>query len=128
MKKIALEIDGKLVTGSAAINESEIWVHLNGETYTVEAVDTKLSNQRRRKQANVKIKSGDLVAPMPGKIIKLSASIGESVKEGQTLLVMEAMKMEYTIKATMNGKLIAILVNPGDQVALGQNLIHIEPT
>lgn len=69
---------------------------------------------------------GGLAAPMPGKIIALSVQVGDSVKAGQTLLVMEAMKMEHTITASADGKVEEIFYNVGDQVSEGAELIKLE--
>lgn len=69
---------------------------------------------------------GGLTAPMPGKIIALSVTAGDTVKEGQALLVMEAMKMEHTITAPVAGKVEEIFYHVGDQVTEGAELIKIE--
>ncbi len=65
------------------------------------------------------VKAGELTAPMPGKIITLSANPGQTVKQGDPLLVLEAMKMEHTIAAPTDGKLIAFHFNVGEQVQEG---------
>ena len=70
--------------------------------------------------------SGGLVAPMPGKIIALAVNVGDKVSAGQTLLVMEAMKMEHTITASTEGTVEEIFYNIGDQVSEGAELIKIE--
>jgi len=51
--------------------------------------------------------TGELTAPMPGKVIALAAKPGQSMKQGEPLLVLEAMKMEHTISAPADGKLVA---------------------
>ncbi|MDY3331740.1 MAG: acetyl/propionyl/methylcrotonyl-CoA carboxylase subunit alpha [Pelistega sp.] len=66
-----------------------------------------------------------LVAPMPGKIISLAVNAGDSVKAGQALLVMEAMKMEHTITAPADGKVEEIFYAVGDQVTEGAELIKL---
>ena len=63
---------------------------------------------------------------MPGRIISVSVSVGQSVTAGQTVLVMESMKMENTISATRDGTVTAVLVGEGDSVQHGQTLIEIE--
>ena len=65
-------------------------------------------------------------APMPGLIVKVLVSIGESVEKGQNLLNFEAMKMENQIKAPGSGIIKNILVKPGDKIEKGQVLIEIE--
>ncbi|WP_354623479.1 sodium-extruding oxaloacetate decarboxylase subunit alpha [Psychromonas sp. MME2] len=67
----------------------------------------------------------DLPAPLAGNIFKLLVKQGEQVNEGDTLLVMEAMKMETEIRATKSGIVQAILVKEGDSVAVGEALFTI---
>ncbi len=59
---------------------------------------------------------GRLLAPMPGKVLDIRAEPGQSVSAGETLLIMEAMKMELTIKAPADGKVVEIAVSPDDVV------------
>ncbi|ASJ11119.1 pyruvate carboxylase [Thermococcus sp. P6] len=68
---------------------------------------------------------GVVTAPMPGKILRILVKEGESVKTGQGLLVLEAMKMENEIPAPRDGKIKRILVKEGDTVNPGQPLIEI---
>jgi biotin carboxyl carrier protein len=65
---------------------------------------------------------------MPGKVTKLFVSDGQEVKKGDSLLVMEAMKMEYTLKADANGSVEKITAKTGDQVTLGQLLVQLKLT
>lgn len=64
-------------------------------------------------------------APMPGTILKLNVSVGSAVKEGQVLLVLEAMKMENEIVSPVNGKITAIKVAKGSQVSAGDVMVVI---
>ncbi len=63
-----------------------------------------------------KVPTGGCVAPMPGKIIEVRVSVGDTVAAGQTLLVMEAMKMEHAVTAGTAGVVEAVHVAAGDQV------------
>jgi acetyl/propionyl-CoA carboxylase alpha subunit len=65
-------------------------------------------------------------APMPGQVLRVLVSAGQSVKLGDSLITLEAMKMEQTIKATIHGVVGAVLVKPGDIVAPGQMLVEIQ--
>jgi acetyl/propionyl-CoA carboxylase alpha subunit len=69
---------------------------------------------------------GDLTAPMPGRIVKLLVVPGTAVDADATLLVMEAMKMEYAIKAPEAGTLERYLCAEGDMVAKGKKLIEVK--
>ncbi|WP_291012399.1 acetyl/propionyl/methylcrotonyl-CoA carboxylase subunit alpha [Hydrogenophaga sp.] len=68
---------------------------------------------------------GRLTAPMPGKVVSFSVKAGDTVKKGQPLAVMEAMKMEHTIAAPADGTVAELLYAPGDQVAEGAELLKI---
>ncbi len=68
-----------------------------------------------------------MISPMPGKITKILLSEGSDVQIGQAVLVMEAMKMEYTLKAEVAGTVEGIHCAVGEQVALGKALVKIKP-
>ena len=68
---------------------------------------------------------GRLTAPMPGKVIAFLAAVGDAVKLGQPLAVMEAMKMEHTITAPRDGRIEELLYAVGDQVSEGGELLRM---
>ncbi|MFP4459701.1 MAG: biotin/lipoyl-containing protein [Candidatus Zixiibacteriota bacterium] len=67
-----------------------------------------------------------ILAPLPGLIMKITVNVGDQIKAGQNVAVMEAMKMENHVPSTANGKVKKILVNEGDSVAEGAPLIELE--
>lgn len=69
---------------------------------------------------------GTLIAPMPGKIVKVLVREGETVAEGQTLLIMEAMKMQNELKASGEGMVAKIHVTEGATVETGANLVTVK--
>ena len=68
---------------------------------------------------------GDVVAPMPGKILDIKVKVGDTVKSGDILLILEAMKMENEIYAPGDGKITAIHADKGENVSSGAPLIAI---
>jgi biotin carboxyl carrier protein len=62
---------------------------------------------------------------MPGQVLRVAVSAGQKVSPGDALVVLEAMKMEQTVRATMRGVVGAVLVKPGEIVAPGQMLVEI---
>ncbi len=70
--------------------------------------------------------NGGLLAPIPGQILALMVKPGDTVKSGQPVLKMEAMKMENVISAHTDGTVASINVKPGDTVAQGQELLVID--
>jgi len=71
--------------------------------------------------------AGGLNAPMPGKVVRVMVSPGDQVARGQTLMVLEAMKMEHAISASGDGQVAAVFFAEGDQVAEGAELLQLEP-
>jgi len=71
--------------------------------------------------------SGGLVAPMPGKVLDVRVSVGDTVRAGETLVVLEAMKMEHPMTAPEDGVVSEVRVAVGDQVANGALLLVVEP-
>ncbi|WP_321394639.1 acetyl/propionyl/methylcrotonyl-CoA carboxylase subunit alpha [Emcibacter sp.] len=69
--------------------------------------------------------SGVIVTPMPGKVSRLMVAEGDEVEAGQPLLVLEAMKMEHTLKAPVTGTVEKLSAGEGDQVSDGQVLVRI---
>jgi acetyl/propionyl-CoA carboxylase alpha subunit len=63
--------------------------------------------------------TGACTAPMPGKVVKVLAAEGDTITAGQPLLVLEAMKMEHTVRSAAPGTLARLAVSPGDQVEQG---------
>jgi propionyl-CoA carboxylase alpha chain len=72
------------------------------------------------------VEKGSLVAPMPGNVIRVGATQGETVKAGQPLIWLEAMKMEHTITAPADGVLAELNVAPGQQIEVGAVLARVE--
>ncbi|MDB4842940.1 biotin/lipoyl-binding protein [Gammaproteobacteria bacterium] len=72
------------------------------------------------------VPEGGLVAPMPGKVIEVKVKKGDKVKAGDTLIIIEAMKMEHSIKATENGKVAKLMVSLNQQVDNGATLLVLD--
>ena len=71
--------------------------------------------------------SGELKAPMPGRIVKVLVSEGEQVELGAPVVIVEAMKMENELQAPVGGTVRRVLVGEGDTVDAGQVLVELEP-
>lgn len=67
-----------------------------------------------------------VLSPMPGAIVSISVEAGQTVLDGQEILVIEAMKMQNLIKSQVEGKIKKIHVKPGESVAVDQLLIEYE--
>ena len=69
--------------------------------------------------------AGAVKSPLPGVILSVKCNVGDTVKRGQTLIILEAMKMENNINADRDGKIIEIKVHKGDSVLEGADLVVI---
>ena len=102
-------------------------------TSTKKTVERPRTEETKKVQSNAPAKkkvdvSGKKIvsAPLPGKIISVGVKKGGSVKKGDLLLVLEAMKMENEIFASTDGTIVDILVSPGDYVSTGDKMIVME--
>jgi 3-methylcrotonyl-CoA carboxylase alpha subunit len=75
--------------------------------------------------AGAALAAGRLTAPMPGRVVQVLVAAGETVRQGQPLIMVEAMKMEHTVAAPRNGVVAAVHVTPGDSVEEGVELIAL---
>ena len=64
-------------------------------------------------------------AAMPGHVVSIAVKVGEEVKEGQEVAIIEAMKMEYSIKAPCPGTILSITVAKGDTIGMGETMMTI---
>ena len=70
--------------------------------------------------------AGGLIAPMPGKVVDLKVKTGSKVKKGDTLVILEAMKMEHQVKAPEDGKITKVLIKKDDQLENGALLMVLD--
>jgi acetyl/propionyl-CoA carboxylase alpha subunit len=96
-------------------------VHVDGPTGYI-----RLREIPRFPESSIDEEAGSLHAPMPGKVIKVLVALGETVSEGQALLVLEAMKMEHSLRAPHAGIVRDIRAGEGEQVAADQVLVVVE--
>lgn len=113
-----LDLGGELLTAYCAALDNERFVALNGDHVTLTVAE---DGPTRRSRPG----AGDLTAQMPGQVMALQVREGDSVEAGQTLLIIEAMKMEIRVAAPQAGTVLRLLVAPGDRVERGQRLLEI---
>jgi len=112
--------DGRLVHKGKIAHVAKVsdtwWIHYDGHTFQLEIVEPGSSGQND--EAN-------LTAPMPGKVLEVFVKQGDEVTEGQTLMILEAMKMEHKIVANHDGTVTSLNFSAGDQVEQGNELLEI---
>ncbi len=140
MKKYKFTIRGnKYDVHLKSIEDNIAELDVNGTTYEVEIhgeVKTSKTPTLVRKPVEKKPGEGQITkaastgkhkvtAPLPGTILKVNVNVGDVVTEGQSLMVMEAMKMENQVQTTKAGEVTSIKVNVGDSVLQDDVLIEI---
>ena len=145
MKEYKYKINGNPYTVSVGdIDGNEVIVEVNGTSYTVElekAAAPKIKPVVRpaapaapapaaapvKPVARPASAGGNgIKSPLPGVILDVKVKEGDAVKRGQTLLILEAMKMENDIKADHDGTVKSILVSKGESILEGTDLIVVE--
>jgi 3-methylcrotonyl-CoA carboxylase alpha subunit len=117
--RLAVVIDGVRRAVRVADGGAGLAVFVGGEGWVFDEVDP-LAPPAAAESA-----AGRLTAPMPGRIVQLFVAAGERVRQGQAMLVVEAMKMEHTIAAPRDGTVAAVHYRPGDLVEEGAELIAL---
>lgn len=145
-RKYRVRLDGREITVSCVrVNEGSLSLIVNCESYdvhcerTAEALQIALlgaiyectvsdpRSLRTRKKAGV-ADSGEqkLIASMPGKVVRIITAVGDQIKAGQGILVIEAMKMQNEVRSPKDGQLKKLLVHQGANVVAGKVLAIIE--
>lgn len=99
-------------------------VNVNGNVYeiTLEVIDkSEIKEQPAKAEASTPVQAGDktISAPMPGTILKVNVANGQTVKKGDVLMILEAMKMENEIMAPADATVASVNVNQGASVEAG---------
>jgi len=108
---------------SASKNSFDVSIH--GQSYAITIVDPKRLRSGRnsdRHQHGV----AEILAPMPGKVVRVQTEAGATVEKGAGVVVVEAMKMQNEMKSPRDGVVVSINVKPGDTVNAGDVLAVIE--
>lgn len=148
MKKFNFTIDGdkfavrvRKIENSIAnieVNGTPYKVHLEKEVKTTKTpvvlvrkdIDTKQVDERSKHNLDAISQSKPVVqtikSPLPGKILKVNVAVGDKVKEGDVLLVMESMKMENNVLADKSGTILKVNAPIGETVLQDEVLFEIE--
>lgn len=115
--------DGRVRSWAVLRDGAQVHVLLDGRLFVFEAVP-----ERARSGPRAGGFSGDVSAPMPGRVIQVLATAGQEVKAGEPLVILESMKMELIIDAPGNATVKRVAVAEGDLVDRGMGLVELEPT
>ena len=139
MKKYNFEIDGKKFEVEVnLLNSNDAQVKVNDKNFDIK-ISNNLSEPKKSEpkksepkklepkipDQSVQGNPGDLLALMPGKILKVLVSEGQKIKMGEPVIIMESMKMEQTIVSSTDGVINSINVNEGETIEVGSVMIVI---
>jgi biotin carboxyl carrier protein len=124
--ELKLRLGGRSVRVFLARDGERTFVAVDGRQYVV---SESRAETGRPGAGDDKAAGGSLrvKAPMPGKVTKLAVSVGEEVRKNQTLIIVEAMKMENEIKTSIDGVVAKVHAAVGDLVDAEKVLVEIEP-
>ena len=104
----------------------KVQVTVRGQAITIDIADERRLRMRAA-SGKFSVEGKQVIAaPMPGKIVRVLVKVGDEVKEGQGLVVVEAMKMENELKAPKAGKVTELVVKEGQAVESGAKLVVVE--
>lgn len=122
MKELRLTHNGKPYRVRALSVGANLWLHVNGETYLLDLTPARAKSGGGKTVEDSK----QIMAPMPGKICKVAVKAGDRVEAGRVVVIMEAMKMEYSLTAAIRGRVKTVMAKENDQVELNQVLVELE--
>jgi len=115
-----LWLDGARISAQSWTNNETVYVFTDGGRDEITLID--IMAHVGEESAAV----GSLKSPMPGQVVAFKVAVGDSVKKGEPLAVIEAMKIEHTITAPTDGVVAELLFAAGDLVADGDELLRID--
>ncbi|MEC9457634.1 MAG: biotin/lipoyl-containing protein [Candidatus Thermoplasmatota archaeon] len=129
-EKRKVTVDGKEFEVEIELIDGVWEVTLEGRKFSVETDEEKQHIRRaREKVSGSKLgASGTISSAIPGKIVSILVSVGDAVSAGDVVIVLEAMKMQNEIKASVDGVISEIKCNAGERVEANVPLLEISPT
>jgi len=118
---IDVAMGGRTVRAATARDARGVWVSVAGRVYRFEVA------HRHADARGAADRSGEVLAPMTGRVASVAAREGSTVREGDLLLTIEAMKMEFKVVAPLSGSVREVACAAGDRVELNQVLARVEP-
>ena len=129
-EKRKVTVDGKEFEVEIELIDGVWEVTLEGRKFSVETDEEKQQIRRtREKGTGSKLgASGTISSAIPGKIVSILVSVGDAVSAGDVVIVLEAMKMQNEIKASVDGVISEVKCNAGERVEANVPLLEISPT
>ena len=119
--QLKIMIGDRLIKSIVTEGEHEKYVFIDGNVYKVKPVELTGRTTKKKKDTG----AADLDSPISGKVVTVKVKKDESVKKGDVLLVIEAMKMEYLIRAPYDGLVTKIHFKENDQIEIGKTTVEM---
>ena len=119
MHRLRLRTEDEIHTAIVTRSNEAVFVSLDGRDYRFE-IESSGGRGRRHEHHE-----GEVSLPMPGKVVSVQVEEGQAVTRGQPLLVVEAMKMEHTLKAPRDGTVVHLVARAGEMVEAGTPLLEL---
>jgi len=117
-----LQDGDRILTGHAVARDGAVWIQIGGKTWVLEN-----EKPARGRSAQGGATQNRVVSPMVGTVRKVMVEAGRAVEAGEPLLIVEAMKMEFTVAAPSAGTVRELLCEVGSSVDLGELLVEFDP-
>jgi len=127
-EKRTVKINGEEFEVEIELNDDGTYdATVEGQTFSIEVPNAQAAPRARRGGGGKKKKSGTVSANIPGKVVTVEVKEGDVVKEGQVILILEAMKMQNEIQAPVDGTVINVACEEGQAIEANVPLVVIEP-
>lgn len=117
--QLKIKVGDRLIKAIITEGDKEKFVFVDGDVFKVKPVELTGTKKIKKKD------EGDLSSPISGKVVNVKVKNDDSVKKGDILMVIEAMKMEYLIRAPYNAKVKKVNFKEKDQIEIGQNTVDL---
>ena len=118
--QLKIKLGDRVIKCVITEGEKDKFVFVDGDVFKVSNVELTGVEKTKKKEED------NLGSPISGKVVSVKVKNGDTVKEGDVLMVIEAMKMEYLIRAPYNGKVEKVNFKEKDQIEIGQNTVELK--
>ena len=127
-EKRTVKVNGEEFEVEIELNDDGTYeATVEGQTFSIEVPNAQAAPRARRGGGGKKKKSVTVSANIPGKVVTVEVNEGDVVKEGQVILILEAMKMQNEIQAPVDGTVINVACEEGQAIEANVPLVVIEP-
>ena len=127
-EKRTVKVNGEEFEVEIELNDDGTYeATVEGQNFSIEVPNAQAAPRARRGGGGKKKKSGTVSANIPGKVVTVEVKEGDVVKEGQVILILEAMKMQNEIQAPVDGTVINVACEEGQAIEANVPLVVIEP-